>query len=247
MRKRYKRYLVAAIIGVIIGGSTYLMTKRKQNKAKRLGNHVPYGPYEAVIKRPLDVVLSGTALIVLSPILAVTGLLVRIKLGSPILFRQERPGLHEKVFTLLKFRTMTDKRNTEGELLSDEERMTAFGRKLRSFSVDELPELMNILKGDMAIIGPRPLLVEYLPRYSEEQHHRHDVRPGLTGLAQVRGRNSLTWEEKFRDDVEYVNHITFFTDMKIILDTVKIVLKRSGISSATSSTMERFMGSEEDV
>lgn len=247
MRKRYKRYLVAAIIGMTIGGSTYLMTKKKQNKAKRLGNHVPYGPYEAVIKRPLDMVLSGTALIILSPILAVTGILVRIKLGSPILFKQERPGLHEKVFTLLKFRTMTDKRNTEGELLSDEERMTAFGRKLRSSSVDELPELMNILKGDMAIIGPRPLLVEYLPRYSEEQHHRHDVRPGLTGLAQVRGRNSLTWEEKFRDDVEYVNHITFFTDMKIILDTVKIVLKRSGISSATSSTMERFMGSEEDV
>lgn len=245
MRKWYKRYIVGALIGAVIGGCMYSSTKKKQNKAQKLGTHIPYGPYEAVIKRPLDMVLSGVTLVVLSPVMAVTVLLVRIRLGRPILFRQERPGLHEKVFTLLKFRTMTDKRNAEGKVLPDEERMTDFGQKLRSSSVDELPELMNIFKGDMAIVGPRPLLVEYLPRYNEEQHHRHDVRPGLTGLAQVRGRNSLTWEEKFKDDVEYVNHVTFFTDMKIILDTVKVVLKRSGISSATSSTMERFMGSEE--
>lgn len=245
MRDRYNWHIAAAIIGVMIGGSTYFVTKRKQDRAKKAGIHIPYGPYEALLKRPFDMALSGAALAVLSPVLAVTGLLVRIKLGHPVLFRQERPGLNERVFTLLKFRTMIDKRNAAGEPLPDEERMTPFGRKLRSSSVDELPELVNIFKGDMAFVGPRPLLVEYLPRYNEEQRHRHDVRPGLTGLAQVRGRNSLTWEEKFRDDVEYMNHVTFLTDMKILLDTVKVVLKRSGISSDTSSTMEKFMGNGE--
>jgi lipopolysaccharide/colanic/teichoic acid biosynthesis glycosyltransferase len=240
-----KCYVITAAIGAVCGGYAYFLTKRKQNRAKKQGSHIPYGPYEAVIKRPLDMVLSGMAMILLSPVLMVTALLVRIKLGSPVIFRQERPGLSERIFTLFKFRTMTNRRDTEGQLLPDEERMTSFGKKLRSSSVDELPELMNIFKGDMAIVGPRPLLVEYLPKYNEEQHHRHDVRPGLTGLAQVRGRNSLTWEEKFKDDVEYVNHITFLTDMKIIFDTVKVVLNKSGISSETSSTMEKFMGSEE--
>ena len=175
--------------------------------------------YRKYIKRILDFILSLIALIILSPILLVIAILVRIKLGSPVIFKQERPGLNEKIFTLYKFRTMTDKKDKEGNLLPDSERLTRFGKMLRSTSLDELPELINILKGDMSIVGPRPLLVEYLELYNEEQKHRHDVRPGLTGLAQVSGRNAISWEEKFNKDIEYINNITFIGDCKIILKT----------------------------
>lgn len=213
--------------------------------------HQPYGVYEKCIKRPLDLILSSLALVVLSPVLGVTAILVRVKLGSPVIFTQQRPGRidpktgESRIFKLMKFRTMTDDRNANGELLSDEERLTSFGRKLRSTSLDELPELLNIIKGDMAIVGPRPLLVRYLPRYNEHQARRHEVRPGFTGLAQVRGRNSISWEEKFDWDVKYVDHVSFATDVKILFDTVGVVLKRDGISSETSATMEEFMGSSE--
>lgn len=204
-------------------------------------NHKPYGPYERYIKRPLDFVLSGTALIVLSPVLLVTAILVRNKLGSPVIFAQDRPGKDEKVFKLYKFRSMTDAKDANGDLLPDEVRLTSFGQKLRSTSLDELPELINIVKGDMAIVGPRPLLVSYLPWYSEEQRHRHDVRPGLTGYAQAHGRNTVDWDDKFAMDVDYASHISFAGDLKIILDTVSVVLKREGISSETSATMENFI------
>lgn len=204
--------------------------------------------YRKFFKRFFDIVLSLTALIVLSPVLLIVAVLVRVKLGSPVIFCQERPGKDEKIFRLYKFRSMTDERDENGELLPDEVRLTKFGRFLRSTSLDELPELWNILKGDMSIVGPRPLLVKYLPRYNEQQRRRHEVRPGLTGLAQVSGRNLLSWEEKFRLDVEYVNHITFWGDMKIILDTVvKAVIRQEGISSDTSVTMEEFMGTEEEL
>lgn len=200
--------------------------------------------YRKYIKRILDFILSLIALIILSPILLVIAILVRIKLGSPVIFKQERPGLNEKIFTLYKFRTMTDKKDKEGNLLPDSERLTRFGKMLRSTSLDELPELINILKGDMSIVGPRPLLVEYLELYNEEQKHRHDVRPGLTGLAQVSGRNAISWEEKFNKDIEYINNITFIGDCKIILKTAINVIKKDGISSETSATMEEFIGNE---
>lgn len=202
--------------------------------------------YAKYIKRILDFILSLIALIVLSPVLLVVAILVRIKLGSPIIFKQQRPGKDEKIFTLYKFRTMTDKKDENGNLLSDSERLTKFGKVLRSTSLDELPELVNILKGDMSIVGPRPLLVEYLPLYSEEQKHRHDVRPGLTGLAQVSGRNSLSWEEKFNDDLQYIKHITFFEDVKIIFMTVAKVFKREGIAQEGNATMEKFTGNKEN-
>ena len=201
--------------------------------------------YEKYIKRILDFTLSLIALIVLSPILLITAILVRIKLGSPVIFKQQRPGKDEKIFTLYKFRTMTDKKDEEGNLLPDSERLTKFGKILRSTSLDELLELVNILKGEMAIVGPRPLLVEYLELYNEEQKHRHDVRPGLTGLAQVSGRNSISWEEKFKEDIEYIEKISFLEDIKIILKTVGKVFKREGISQEGNDTMERFKGSEE--
>lgn len=201
--------------------------------------------YRKYIKRMLDFILSLFALIILSPILFVIAILVRIKLGSPVIFKQERPGLNEKIFTLYKFRTMTDKKDEEGNLLPDSERLTRFGKMLRSTSLDELPELINILKGDMSIVGPRPLLVEYLELYNEEQKHRHDVRPGLTGLAQVSGRNAISWEEKFKEDIEYIEKISFLEDIKIILKTVIKVFKREGIAQEGNDTMERFKGSEE--
>ena len=204
--------------------------------------HKPYGPYEAYIKRPLDFCLSLGALIVLSPVMGVTAILVKTKLGSPVIFKQPRPGKDEKIFNIYKFRTMTDERDENGELLPDEVRLTDFGKFLRSTSLDELPELINMVKGDMAVVGPRPLLVRYLDRYSEEQHRRHEVRPGLTGYSQAHGRNALSWEDKFKMDVEYVDHITFIRDAKIVLDTVLAVINRDGISSETSSTMEEFMG-----
>lgn len=187
------------------------------------------GFYEKYIKRPQDFCCALAAIIVLSPIMVVTALLVRVKLGSPVIFKQERPGLHGKIFTLYKFRTMTDAKDKNGNLLPDEVRLTKFGKMLRSTSLDELPELLNILRGDMAVVGPRPLLVEYLPYYTKEEKHRHDVRPGLTGLAQINGRNTLTWEEKFSYDIKYVKNISFVNDVKIILKTVEKVFKRSDI------------------
>ena len=200
--------------------------------------------YEKYVKRILDIICSAGAIIILSPIMGITALVVRVKLGSPVIFCQLRPGKDEKIFKMYKFRSMTDEKDAEGNLLPDEVRLTTFGKRLRSTSLDELPELFNILKGDMSVVGPRPLLVKYLPLYNEEQKHRHDVRPGLTGYAQVHGRNSITWEEKFKLDVEYVNNVSFKNDVKIVLETVKHVLKRDGISSETSATMEAFKGTK---
>lgn len=196
--------------------------------------------YKNGVKRCLDFLLSLCGIIVLSPVLLTLFILVRVRLGSPVLFRQERPGRNEKIFTLCKFRTMTDKRDENGNLLPDEVRLTKFGKLLRSTSLDELPELFNILKGDMSIIGPRPLLVRYLPWYKEEERHRHDVRPGLTGLAQVNGRNALGWEDRFAFDLEYVKHCSFGMDLKIIIMTVGKVLKRSGTLSGAEQTVEDF-------
>ena len=200
--------------------------------------------YKNFVKRILDIILSLLALIIFSPLLIITAILVRFKLGSPILFRQARPGKNEKIFHILKFRTMTDEKDKDGNLLPDEIRLTKFGQFLRSTSIDELPELLNILKGDMSVVGPRPLLVQYLSRYNDEQRHRHDVKPGLTGLAQVNGRNRITWEQKFSYDLQYVKNVTFLGDCKIILQTVQKVFQRQGISSATSVTMEEFKGSK---
>lgn len=216
-----------------------VIVSKAEKKRKKFGwvERHSAGFYERNVKRALDFGLSLFALIVLSPVMTVTAVLVGVKLGSPILFKQERPGLGGKSFVVRKFRTMRD---GEG---SDKERLTDFGKKLRSTSIDELVELTNILEGSMSIVGPRPLLVEYLNRYSEEQRHRHDVRPGLTGLAQVNGRNELSWDEKFDEDLAYVNNITFIGDLRIVLKTIKIVLRKKGISSKTSETMEVFTGS----
>lgn len=205
-------------------------------------NHKPYGPYEKYIKRPLDCVLATGALIALSPIMGTTALAVRKNLGTPVFFTQERPGKDEKIFKLYKFRTMTDERGADGELLPDEIRLTPFGKFLRSTSLDELPELLNIIKGDMAIVGPRPLLVRYLPRYNEYQRRRHEVRPGLTGLAQVHGRNAVSWEDKFDWDINYVDNISFMGDWKIIVETIQIVLKHEGINADGEATMKEFHG-----
>lgn len=207
--------------------------------------HKPYGPYERFFKRPIDIFCALAAIVVFWWLYILVAVLVRVKLGSPVIFCQERPGKDEKIFKLYKFRTMTDARDESGELLPDDVRLTRFGRLLRSTSLDELPEAFNILKGDMSVIGPRPLLVEYLPRYNEKQHRRHEVRPGLSGYAQVHGRNAISWEEKFEMDVQYVNHITFCGDLKIVFETVlKAVIKQEGITSQNSSTMEEFKGSE---
>lgn len=195
------------------------------------------------MKRLLDIVTSLIGLIVLSPILAVVGLLVRWKLGSPVLYRQRRPGWNGRPFELLKFRTMSDARDDHGALLPDFERLGDFGRFLRSFSLDELPELINVVKGDMSLVGPRPLLMEYLPLYSREQARRHEVRPGITGWAQVNGRNAIRWEEKFRLDVWYVDNRSFRLDLKILFMTIAEVFKREGISQEGQATMERFTGS----
>ncbi len=205
-------------------------------------NHKPYGVYEKLFKRPLDFLCALFAIIVLSPIMLVTAILVRVKLGSPILFKQERPGKDGKIFRLYKFRTMLPPQDGVIDPTKDAERLTPFGKKLRSTSLDELPELFNIIRGDMAIVGPRPLLTRYLNRYTPTQARRHEVRPGFTGMAQINGRNAISWEEKFAWDVKYVDKVTFLVDLKIILGTVKTVLKREGISAAGEATMEEFMG-----
>lgn len=248
-----KKRIVAAAVEVVDGHVSYYIGKqaKKFKKSYRHNNShgnenkiIPHklGFYEKYIKRPQDFCCAVFALIVLVPVMGITAVLVKIKLGSPVIFKQERPGLNGKIFTLYKFRTMTNAKNENGELLPDEVRLTKFGMFLRSTSLDELPELINILKGDMAVVGPRPLLVQYLDRYNEHQARRHEVRPGFTGFAQVHGRNAITWEDKFEKDVEYVDNITFFEDWKIIFQTVKTVLRRDGISSDSSVTMEEFMG-----
>ncbi|MGN7938757.1 sugar transferase [Virgibacillus sp. 6R] len=204
------------------------------------------GIYKSYIKRPMDFILSLIAIILLSPVFVIVAILVRIKLGSPVLFKQRRPGLNEKIFMMYKFRTMTDERDETGELLPDEVRLTKFGKFLRSTSLDELPELFNILKGDMSIIGPRPLLVQYLTLYNNHQKRRHEVRPGLSGLAQVSGRNAISWEEKFNLDIEYVDNVSFKGDWKIIFMTIMKVFVREGISSDNAATMEPFKGNKKE-
>lgn len=200
--------------------------------------------YQKYLKRPMDFCLSLIAIIVLSPLFVVLAIVVRKKLGSPVLFKQERPGLNEKIFVMYKFRTMTDHKDNNGDLLPDEQRLTKFGNFLRSTSLDELPELFNVLRGDMAVIGPRPLLIKYLPLYNAQQKRRHQVRPGLSGLAQVNGRNAISWEEKFELDIRYVNNISFIGDIKIIFKTFKKVFKREGINDKIDGTMEEFRGSK---
>ena len=202
--------------------------------------HKAYGPYEKYLKRPIDIICSLLALIVFSWLYLIIALLVRSKLGSPVLFKQERPGKDEKIFNLYKFRTMTDERDEKGNLLPDEIRLTKFGKLLRATSLDELPELFNILKGDMSIVGPRPLLISYLPFYSKEEKRRHEVRPGLTGWAQVNGRNFIDWDHRLKKDVEYVNNINFILDVKIIITTILLVLKKSDIATDTRSVEPNF-------
>ena len=190
----------------------------------------------------MDFLIAALSIIIFSPLLILLAILVRVKLGGPVIFKQERPGLNGKVFKLYKFRTMTDAKDENGNLLDDEYRLTSFGKKLRSTSLDELPELYNILKGDMSIVGPRPLLVKYLPLYNDEQKRRHDVRPGLTGLAQVSGRNAITWTEKFNKDIEYVDNVSLGLDISIFFKTIYCVLKKEGINSDSAATMEDFTG-----
>lgn len=203
------------------------------------------GFYEKYIKRALDFIIALIAIICLGWLMILVAILVRIKLGSPVIFKQPRPGKDEKIFNMYKFRSMTDARDENGDLLPDEVRLTSFGKKLRSTSLDELPEFFNMLKGDMSLVGPRPLLVKYLPLYNEEQRHRHDVLPGFTGLAQVNGRNAISWEKKFNWDVQYVNQISFLLDVKIVLKTIRVVFKKNGINSETSVTMEEFLGNNQ--
>nr|WP_314633296.1 sugar transferase [uncultured Oribacterium sp.] len=232
---------VIVAISIFAGGVAFVMeilAERKTNNKKCKG------VYEKFIKRPVDCFLATLCLLIFSPLMLILAIFVRIFLGSPVLFEQDRPGKNGKVFKLYKFRTMTDKRDENGQLLADELRLTAFGKMLRASSLDELPELLNIIKGEMSLIGPRPLLVQYLPLYNQEQARRHEVRPGLTGLAQSKGRNSLSWEEKFKLDVEYVDHITFLGDMKIIIDTIRGIINAEGISAVGEATMPFFTGIE---
>lgn len=230
--------IIAAFVGIV--AAILDITGKKES------NHKPFGPYERFVKRGLDAFLATGAIIVLSPILLVTAVLVRVKLGSPVLFTQDRPGRDGKIFKLYKFRTMLPPKDGVIDPAQDAARLTPFGKKLRSTSLDELPELINMIKGDMAVVGPRPLLVQYLTRYNLHQARRHEVRPGFTGLAQVHGRNAISWEEKFDWDVKYVDHITFKGDFQIIVDTVKTVFKREGISAAGEATMGEFLGTEKN-
>ncbi len=236
--------LICSVVSIIAGIIDQFQQKRDWEDEEFDGrpHHKMKGTYEKYFKRPLDAFLSTGALIVLSPVLAVISLLVKKKLGSPVIFTQERPGKNGKIFKLFKFRTMTDEKDEEGKLLSDEKRLTPFGKKLRATSLDELPELLNIIKGDMSIVGPRPLLVQYLSLYNTYQSRRHEVRPGLTGLAQANGRNGLSWEQKFDYDVKYVDNVTFKEDCGVIIDTVKEVINKEGISEDGEATMEVFTG-----
>ncbi|GGP14047.1 sugar transferase [Oceanobacillus neutriphilus] len=205
------------------------------------------GTYRKYVKRPMDVILASIAIIVLSPLLLMIAVLVKTKLGSPVFFKQKRPGLHEEIFLMYKFRTMTEERDANGSLLPDHVRLTRFGRLLRSTSLDELPELFNIVKGDMSIVGPRPLLVQYLPLYNQQQKRRHEVRPGLSGLAQINGRNAISWEDKFQLDVEYIGNISFLGDWKIILITINKIFIKEGIHEEEQATVQYFTGDSEDV
>ena len=223
---------------IIISACVWLIAFLKELNTKSY--HKPFGIYERFIKRPLDAFLSTGAFIVFSPILLLTAILVRLKLGSPVLFSQERLGRDETIFKLYKFRTMTDQKDENGKLMPDELRLTSFGKMLRSTSLDELPELINMIKGEMAVVGPRPLLVRNLPWFSDEQRHRHDVRPGLTGFAQVHGRNRIDWDERLKMDVDYTRKVTFSGDLRIIIMTIKTVFRHEGISSDTVATMEGF-------
>lgn len=227
--------LAIVIISACVGLIAFVM-----ELFEKPNGHKAYGPYERFFKRGLDAFLATGAFIVLSPVLLITAILVRTKLGSPVLFKQDRPGKDEKIFRLCKFRSMTDEKDENGELLSDEIRLTRFGRVLRSTSLDELPELLNIIRGDMAVIGPRPLLTSYLPYYTEEERHRHDVRPGLTGLAQVNGRNSSSWEQTLSYDVVYVGKITFLGDLRIIGQTIYKVIKRADIIQGSENKIGRL-------
>jgi undecaprenyl phosphate N,N'-diacetylbacillosamine 1-phosphate transferase len=217
-----------------------MQTEIKRNIKPPLQLPGESGAYRRYFKRPMDFILSLIAIIVLSPVLLVVALLVKIKLGSPVIFKQKRPGLNEKIFTLYKFRTMSDERDENGELLPDSLRATKFGRLLRSTSLDELPELINILNGDMSIIGPRPLLVQYLPYYTEEERVRHSVRPGLSGLAQINGRNTATWEQRFLYDIEYVHNISFTGDIKIILGTILKTVKRADVGEDSPPDLDKY-------
>ncbi len=237
--KKSVKIIFPILVGSIIGRNIYQKTNKMQKRAAEAKEHVPYGPYEAVLKRPLEVVFVFLLLLTLSPVWIGVSVLVGIKLGRPILFSQKRPGLKEKIFYLYKFRTMTEQCGKDGKLLPDEKRLTSFGAFIRQLSFDELPELINILKGDMSIVGPRPLMTEYLPYYTEEEHHRHDVRPGLTGLAQINGRSFLTWEKIFHYDLEYVNKITFIGDMKIIIQTFIKVCKRENVADLTKGIKDK--------
>lgn len=209
--------------------------------------HKPNGIYEKYFKRVFDIILSFVGLVILSPVLIVLFFLVKAKLGSPVIFSQERPGKNEKIFNLYKFRTMTDEKDDSGKLLADEQRLTTFGKKLRSTSLDELPQLVNILKGDMSIVGPRPLLVEYLPYYTDIEKNRHAVRPGLTGLAQINGRNNITWEDKFSHDLEYIKKITIKNDLEIIMKTIVKVINKSDISVGNDYKMPEFLETRTDI
>lgn len=239
--KKFIKCIATSLSGCLALGVIVSKLESRRNIKGWVDGHEPYGFYERHVKRSLDFGLSLFALIVLSPILLITAILVKCKLGSPIFFVQVRTGLGGQSFMMRKFRSMTDECDEDGNLLADEKRLTGFGKFLRSTSVDELPELLNIVKGEMSIVGPRPLVPQYLPYYTKEESHRHDVRPGLTGLAQANGRNALGWGEKIHMDVAYVWHITFWGDLKIIFDTIREVLKREGISSKTSVTMESFV------
>ena len=247
MKKIFKiAFIVIVSCSLFVGILDMIETNKRNKQAEKDGKkiHQPYGPYEKYFKRPLDFFLSSIALIILLPVMIVTAVLVRRRLGSPVFFIQDRPGRDGKIFKLKKFRSMTDERDADGKLLSDEVRLTAFGKNLRSSSLDEIPELMNIIRGDMSVVGPRPLLVEYLGLYNEEQRHRHDVRPGLTGLAQVNGRANLFWKDKFKYDCNYVKKITFLSDLHIIMKSVFVVIKRENIENEELGSYYPFQGND---
>jgi lipopolysaccharide/colanic/teichoic acid biosynthesis glycosyltransferase len=228
-------------VGFIAGAIAFVFDRIGQKKeTKKSRVHRYNGPYEKYVKRPLDCFVATGALVLLSPLMLVTSYLVKKKLGSPVFFKQARPGKGGKIFNLYKFRSMTDEKDADGNLLPDEVRLTGFGKKLRESSLDELPELINMVKGDMSLVGPRPLLVQYLPLYNSYQARRHEVRSGLTGLAQANGRNAISWEEKFDMDVRYVENISFRMDAAIIIKTILTVLKREGIGNGTADVMSEF-------